>query len=137
MAKWDRMDRLAWDKSEVAKEFENIILDACDRLEHLASMQKEASGLSDLANESAKAQESIKGTTDSVTNLDSALKSINTAEDDVSDSKDVNNAKDDEHHIAKRELIEHLKAQAALESDSGDFRLVYKIERAIDELEEI
>lgn len=132
MKKWDRMDRLAWEKSEVAQEFEKNMLETVSKFEYLALKQKRASGLSDLADESERAHDSIEGTTKSVERLDSALNSINNAEDNKSEEE----KEEEEFKEAKSSLILELTKQAYDAADIGNTILAYKIERAIEEIEE-
>lgn len=139
MGKWDRMDELAWENSEVAQEFEKYILDTVARFEHLAQLHKKASGLSDLAEESEKAGDSIKSTTESVERLDTALDSINSAEDKEAEEgfdSETEVVEADDSLAAKASLINELLKKAHAAADAGDIILAYKIERAIEELEE-
>lgn len=124
--------RRDWNDSEVAQEFEKIVLDSVAKFEYLALQQKKASGLSDLANESAKTQESIEGTTQSVVKLDTALNSINSAEDAV-EEEDIS---EEEEIKAKASLIAELTKKAHAAAGDGDIVLAYQIERAIEEIEE-
>jgi len=123
--------RRDWNDSEVAQEFEKIVLDTAARFEYLALQQKKASGLSDLAQESEAANTSISQTTNSVERLDTALDSINSAEDCEPEEET-----EDEEKEAKLTLITELTKQAYAAADAGDTVLAYKIERAIEELEE-
>ena len=135
--RWDLPDkeslstRRDWNDSEVAQEFEKIVLEAAARFEYIALQEKKASGLSDLAEESDSANESISSTTNSVERLDTALESINNVEDEVVEEEVV-----DENKEAKLSLIDELIKKAHAAADAGDTILAYKIERAIEEIEE-
>ena len=118
-----------WETSEVAQEFEKVILETVARFEYLALQQKKASGLTELAEESERAHDSIEGTTQSVERLDTALDSINNAEDEEVEEEE-------QYKEAKESLITELTKRAYAAADSGDTILAYKIERAIEEIEE-
>jgi hypothetical protein len=124
--------RRDWNDSEVANEFEKIVLESVAKFEYLALQHKKASGLSELANESEKTQQSIEGTTQSVERLDTALDSINSAEDDEVEE----DTSEEEVKEAKASLIAELTKKAYAAADSGDMVLAYQIERAIEEIEE-
>lgn len=133
MGKWDKMDNIVWDNSEVMQEFEKQILKTVSRFEYLALQQKKASGLSDLAQESEQTRESIEGTTQSVERLDTALDNINNAEDAEAEEE----SEEEKKKEAKLSLIAELTKRAFAAADSGDRILAYKIERAIQEIEEV
>jgi len=128
--KWDKMDRLAWENSEVMKEFEKNTIELVKKFEALA---KKASSLSTLKQESDAAKESIQGAASSVENLGNALDKVNLAEDESAEDEGIS---DEEYLEAKKDLIAHLTKMAYSAADDGDTILAYKIERAIQEVKE-
>ena len=153
---WSKEDKKIFESSEVFKNMEDRILDNIKRLKIIAS---EVDGLGDSATNTAPKVDKL---TESVGKLGDAMKEITSDSDDgeVGQSEEVkgdgynitvetnapdakinslNDKIEDEQLESEyfKSTIAELKKAAYDAAISGDIKLAYKIERAIDEIIEV
>lgn len=141
---WDRMDRNAWNNSEVFQELEKKIGRATEALvNEIEEIQKRANlgevskDLSKVNQEAGPAKANLEGITKSVEKL------YNSDDDnEVTEKKSEFDSEKDKEEVLKEldeqaeTLIETLLTLSYLSADEGDTVLAYKIERLIQELKD-
>ena len=118
MAKWDKMDKLAWENSEVAHEFEKRMMEVANKFKSIAQ-----STTSDISEKGKQITESLSNATKSVQTLSDAAENL--SDDEI---------KEEEQNAAKQSLLEELKEAAISAADLGNIKLAYRIERTISEI---
>lgn len=162
--KWDNMTKEAWQNSEVMQEFEKNLLETVAKFEKWADRRQQAEELSNIltdvhqkSTEADKAVTSLLG--NSAVDLDSALEleeellgeELEEAPDDLpleelpedlpegvleDISVDEEDFEEEDVELAKQRLLDDLREMAAEAAYSGNIKLAYKIERAMDEIRE-
>lgn len=155
MSSWPKEDRKIWEKSEIMSEFESRILkNVVKAAEHLKE-----SGLKEVATTVKSVKQEADALNKSLQELDKTKQKLtNFSSDHLSDDLIQQNeisdcamcgmsddAKDDicdecysklDDSLAKDDLINSLKKVAEIATRKRDMRLVYQIERTIQEIEE-
>lgn len=138
--KWDKMDRMVWDNSEVMQEYEKHVIELALRLDKFAQ-EKIASNVSeqakDLADASRTITQNVPPATQATKEFSSALGNLSEdgeAEEESSESED--DISIEQYSAAKDSLLEELLRLSYDAADKGNIKLAYKIERRIYELEE-
>lgn len=131
MSKWDYMDKKVWDSSEVMRELERIFIkNAVD----LDKVQQAANAMVDAAKKGDEAKKKMDEAVKSSVAKDGEI-SYSELEDEKNMAKDQ--PKEDsakEHKKAQASLLRELSSMAEKAATSGNYKLAYKIERAIDSI---
>lgn len=138
--KWDDMTKTAWNESEVMQEFEKNLLEAIAKFQKLAGVSDKMREMSDAArllDESLVADELGDELRDEPTegdeilapNIEPALEAY-----DEYDEPENLSFSDDEHELAREQLVGDLREMAREAAYKGNIKLAYKIERAVDEI---
>jgi len=119
MSKWSKEDRVSYNKSEVFQELERLTIDNIYRLDLIV---KKANALNpqaikDLGNAAKEAIPAIKELKQTMNNTEDHL-----SENDTDDIELESNVVDELNKIKEAALKE------------GNIKLVYKVERALDEI---
>lgn len=127
MSKWDRMDNIVWESSEVMKELEKIYKKSQSK-DLVKKLQEAGQAAATYAAPMQQASKAVK-------ELNSAMQGSSAAEDGKVSRKKKKISKE-QHNKAKDSLLKELHNLANKASDSLDHKLSYKIERAIDSINE-
>lgn len=133
MSKWDYMDKKVWDSSEVMRELERIFL---KNAQDLAKVQEAANKVVKTTADALKAKTELAD----AAKIGSAAKDGEISYSELEDEKNM--AKDQpkeadaakEHKKAQASLLRELSSMAEKAATSGNYKLAYKIERAIDSI---
>lgn len=130
MSKWDYMDKKVWDSSEVMRELERIFIKNAG----LKEVQDAANAMVDAAKKGDEAQKKMKEALKSPAK-DGEI-SYSELEDEQNMAKDQPKEEDSakEHKKAQASLLRELSSMAEKAATSGNYKLAYKIERAIDSI---
>lgn len=128
MSNWDRMDKIAWNNSEVFHEYEKLLAEAALSLNLQVEAQEDISKKLDTINKG------VESTSQKVGDFIELAKNL--ADDDLKPEEDKVPT-EEEQHVAKAKLLEELNQLAIEASSSSNYKLAYKIERAIDFISEV
>lgn len=131
--KWSKEDRNSFDKSEVMRELETIVLDTVKRADILIS--KKAQQDTGSATQDLKAYtDAAKGATEAAKELSEATGLADDgAGDEIADQDLVDDAADPD---LTSEVVDDLRSLAKAAILEGNVKLAYRIERTIDEIME-
>lgn len=116
---WSKEDRYNFDKSEVMTGLEDIVLKTLKRADILAEKIKKSADLGAM-------KDQVDSTNESVENLQS---SINQLQQNLADDDEV-----EEDPDLRNEVLDDLDTLKASAIRDGNYKLAYRIERAIDEI---
>lgn len=127
MSYWDKMDKKVWESSEVMKELEKIY-----KQSNLENLSKTINDLAQNAPKIQQATQNVKQLSDAVSKIGNPAEDgeIEPEESKECESEDSNSKRS--HKKAKNTLLKELKKMADDAADRLDYKLAYKIERAID-----
>lgn len=140
MSSWDKMDRTAWQNSEVMQEFEKKIVESAQALAD--NLTKKAQSFKDLPSDLAKvnqeagpAAQSMKEVADATQKLYSG--NADDKEGNESAEKDLEEIAEKAEEVVEElaDLIEELTKLSYFVADQGDTELAYKLERVIRDIE--
>ena len=144
MSSWDKMDKVAWNESEVMQEFEKKILESAYAL--AADLEKRAD-LKSLPGDLAKVNQQAPAAAKSISDVANATSKLYGNADDGEDkdsSEKIEKAEDALKDIADEteevvdklaNLLEELTKLSYYIADEGDTELAYKLERVIRDIE--
>lgn len=133
---WDKMDRNAWNDSEVMKELEKKIAESAVNL--ASQFEKAAQSFKDLPSDLAKVNQEAKPAAESMKQVaDAAEKLYSSADDPETPQLDEEEVEETLESIENKveELIDELTKISHHFADLGDTSLAYKLERVIKDIE--
>lgn len=128
MAKWDKMDRMVWNKSEVMNEFETLLT----RSALLLQKKIEAQQAQEISNKLDRVNQSVETASKGMS--DFLEKAKNLAEDDSEDVSEEVGPTEEEQAEARAMLLAELNQMIVQATENKDYKLAYKIERTIDSI---
>ena len=120
---WSKEDRQHFSKSEVMTELEDIVLKTLKRADILLDKINKSADASQITN----IGEQAKATTEEVKQLNNSLQQLNA---NMADDDEV----DDDDAGLRNEVLDDLDSLKQAAVKEGNYKLAYRIERAMDEI---
>ncbi len=143
---WDRMDRIAYEKSEVMQEFEKIILDEMKKMAQQSQKTKQISDLSKSLQQADRSAQNLKKTLTNFSEDEEGDEVSHDTHDQCSCKLEAHGEESSKEISEKESEREYLSAKASLLSElymmkqgflnENDIVSVYSVERIIQEIEE-
>ena len=132
--KWSKEDRNSFNKSEVMRELETIVLDTVKRADILISKNAQDKDPGAAAQEMKAYTEAVKGATEAAKEFSEATGMADDgAGDEIADQDFVDDVTDPD---LTSEVVDDLRSLAKAAILEGNVKLAYRIERTIDEIME-
>jgi hypothetical protein len=129
MSKWDRMDNIVWESSEVMQELEKIYKKSQNK-DLVKKLQEAGQAAATYAAPMQQASKAVK-------DLNNAMQGSSAAKDgEVTKKRKKRKISKKQHNEAKDRLLNELNELANTASNKLDHKLSYAIERAINSITE-
>lgn len=129
MSKWDKMDKICWDNSEVISEFEKLVAKATIVLRN----KVEAQQASEISNKLNQINKDVQSASQGMESFLDKAKNLAKDEEPYQEEEFIEPT-EDEQAIAKAKLLDELNQLAATAIQEKNYKLAYKIERSIDSI---